>query len=310
MSQTSFSIAYDGPAVESGSMDVRDLAPALLALGQLFDAANSVLNDERTTISVNVQATSQGSFEVALDVVQGMGSQLVSIFSGETVTAALQLKELVLVGGSAGVGGLIWLVKTLRGHSPKEVAKTADEEVVRVTHESGTIEVPVALLRLYGDLAVRHALERLVKEPLSKEGIDAFEVREEGVSVESVSVQESDYFSKPETADDIVLKNKHTAAYSIVSLAFKEDNKWRLHDGSAAVSALIADDGFLRRVDSNQVAFAKGDILICEVETIQRRDGEFLKAEHTVAKVIEHRAALRQLDLPVESGRAIASEPM
>ena len=58
MSQTSFSIAYDGPAVESGSMDVRDLAPALLALGQLFDAANSVLNDERTTISVNVQATS------------------------------------------------------------------------------------------------------------------------------------------------------------------------------------------------------------------------------------------------------------
>ncbi len=309
MSHTSFSIAYDGPAVESGSMDVRDLAPALLALGQLFDAANSILNDEKTTISVNVQATSQGSFEVALDVVQGMGSQLVSIFSGETVTAALQLKELVLVGGGAGVGGLIWLVKTLRGTSPKELVKT-DEEVVRVTHESGTIEVPVDLLRLYGDLAVRHALERLVKEPLSKEGIDAFEVREEGVSVESVSVQESDYFSKPDTPDEIVLKNKHTAAYSIVSLAFKEDNKWRLHDGSAAISALMADAGFLRRVGSNQVAFAKGDILICEVETIQRRDGEFLKAEHTVAKVIEHRAALRQLDLPVESGRAIASEPM
>lgn len=69
VSKTRFSIAYDGPAVESGAMDVRDLAPALLAVGQLFDAANSVLNEQRTTIGVNVQATARGSFEVVLEVV-------------------------------------------------------------------------------------------------------------------------------------------------------------------------------------------------------------------------------------------------
>lgn len=166
MSQTSFSIAYDGPAVESGAMDVRDLAPALLAVGQLFDAANAVLNGQRATVGVNVQATTQGSFEVVLDVVQSMGSQLVSVFSGDAVTAALQLKELVIWGGSAGVGGgVIWLVKKLRGERPQKVEKI-DEDSVRIIHRGETIIVPLKLLRLYDDLIVRDALDRLIREPL------------------------------------------------------------------------------------------------------------------------------------------------
>lgn len=50
MSQTTFSIAYDGPLLHDGGMDVRDLAPALLSAGQLFDAANAVLNGEGKNI--------------------------------------------------------------------------------------------------------------------------------------------------------------------------------------------------------------------------------------------------------------------
>ncbi len=39
-----FRLKFDGPAVEGGEMDVRDLAPALLELGHLFDAARRALD--------------------------------------------------------------------------------------------------------------------------------------------------------------------------------------------------------------------------------------------------------------------------
>jgi hypothetical protein len=44
MSVATASIAHDGPALADGALHVRDLAPVLLAAGQLIDAANSVLN--------------------------------------------------------------------------------------------------------------------------------------------------------------------------------------------------------------------------------------------------------------------------
>lgn len=303
MSQTSFSIAYDGPAVESGSMDVRDLAPALLAVGQLFDAANAALNEERATVGVNVVATTQGSFEVVLNVVQSAGSQLVSFFSGDLVTAALQLRDLAF-----GVGGvsLIWLVKKLRGKEPEKI-EHIDDERVRITVGSETFDIPIKLLRLYEDLSVRGALERVVKDPLDKEGIDTVEIRQEGNPVESVSAAESAYFRKPDI-DEVVVKSVSTTAYSIVSLAFKQENKWRLHDGNAAISVSIVDSEFLQRVDANLISFAKGDILICEVEMIQRRVGDDLKAEYTVLRVIEHQPAPRQLDLAIDSADAAADD--
>lgn len=63
--QAHFRITYDGPALITHEMDVRTLAPALLAMGELLDAATQALYAERVKAQINVRASFQtGSFGI------------------------------------------------------------------------------------------------------------------------------------------------------------------------------------------------------------------------------------------------------
>ena len=299
VSKADFTLAYDGAAIQAGTMDVRDLAPALMAVGQLFDAANRTLNgSEAPPIKVNVKATSHGSFEINLEVIQTFLESARTLLSGDWVTAALSLKELVL-GGAATIGGMIWLVKKLRGRTPDRIERLS-ENTVRITIDGQTWEIPLKLLRLYQDVAVRKAYEELVLVPLQKDGIDEFKVLEARQVIATVEKGESVYFIAPEPPSTVVVEDVRRSAFSIVSLAFKEDNKWRLHDGNNQISAIIEDADFMRKVDANLIRFAKGDVLVCEVKVRQTQTGQGLKTDYTVVRVIEHRPAARQIDLFIE----------
>jgi hypothetical protein len=115
-----------------------------------------------------------------------------------------------------------------------------------------------------------------------------------------VQKSEASFYEKPEIPPEILVETTRRAAFSIISLAFKEDNKWRLYDGNTQISALIVDEVFLSKVNANLVAFAKGDILLCEVKITQTQTTDGLSTEYIVEKVLEHRPALRQLPLPFE----------
>lgn len=284
-------------------MNVRDLAPALMALGQLFDAANSNINGPSAQVNIEIRAHRAGSFQIVFDLVQTFMQQMVGLFSGTEATAAANFLQIVLgtsaLGGGA-VGGLIWLIKTLRGRSITSV-EPASSGQVKITIETEVYIIPLQLLSLYQDLAVRTALQRLVEEPLKKEGIDTFETREDEKVVTRVEKAEAVYFAKPTLPDEVLIDETRRAAFSIISLAFKEDNKWRLYDGNTQISADIDDPDFLARVDANQVAFSKGDILICDVHVMQARTTDGLKTSYVVERVIEHRPAARQLPLPLSA---------
>lgn len=304
VSKASFTIAYDGSSIKDGSMDVRDLAPALLAVGQLFDAANRALNgSDAPPIAVNVQATKEGSFEIDLTVVQTFLDSMKTFLTGDWVTAAINLKELVF-GGALTAGGLVVLIKWLRGRKPDRIEKISDD-TVRITIDGQTMDIPLKLLRLYQDVAVRKAYEELVVIPLQKDGIDEFKVLEARQEIASVQKGDSTYFIAPEPPSTVVVEDVRRSAFSIVSLAFKEDNKWRLHDGNNQISATIEDADFLRRVDSNVIRFAKGDVLVCEVKVRQVQTGQGLKTDYTVVRVLEHRPAPRQIDLFVEEPKDV-----
>ncbi len=292
-SQAHLDMVYDGPALADGSMNVRDLAPAMMALGSFFEAANRVTNGERASVSVNVRATSAGSFNISFEVVQSL--QMADILGaelGDLLTTANAIKAL-LIGGSVGLPtGLIELIKWLRGRKPK--VEKVNDELYKLTIDDETYEVPIQLLRMYQQAKILRSIRDMVK-PVREPGIDRLMLREAGETVQEVNKDDVEAFEIPEY-QDLILDDTRRYAFSIISLAFKEDNKWRLTDGENTFSVSMEDEEFQRRVDNNEIAFAKGDVLVCDLRTIQWQVEDGVKSEYEVVKVVAHRPA-RQLHL-------------
>ena len=114
MSRAVFSIAYQGKALEEGRMPVRDLAPALLSVADLFEAVCEELNGKSIPVDVHVVATSEGSFKVDLSVVTGLVDSIKTKVVG--FVGARSMVELVF-GSSAGGLSLFALYRLLRGRA-------------------------------------------------------------------------------------------------------------------------------------------------------------------------------------------------
>jgi len=286
--QTNFDIVYDGPAVADGSMNVRDLAPAMLAVGTLFEAANNITNGQRARVNINVRATSPGSFHILYEVIQA--TMLQSIDTSLLITA-IQLKEL-LIGGITMAGGLFAIIKWVNRRKPK--LNKINDELYTLVIDNETYELPLELLRLYQDASIRHAIADIVR-PVKEQGIDYIRILDNKQLIQEVAKNDVDAFDVPESQEQL-LDETRRQAFSIIGLSFKEDNKWRLTDGENTFSVSMKDASFQRRVDNNQVAFAKGDILICDLRTIQWQVEGGIKTEYEVITVVNHKPA-RQLVL-------------
>ena len=89
MSKKTLYIAYDGPALAAHEMDVKELAPALLAFSTLFEEANSMFNGDRTKIAINVKGSfKSGSFGIDLSVVQDVFQNVLNFGSKQEVQSA------------------------------------------------------------------------------------------------------------------------------------------------------------------------------------------------------------------------------
>lgn len=273
MPETTFALAYDGPALADGRMEVRDLAPALLSLADLFRQANAVTFPEAPPVTLEIRAQDRGSFVVDLALVQPeFVDEAIRWLTSQQVTALLHLRELV-IGGGAVVGGVFWLIKKARGRRITD-RDSSDAGMVRIHFSDGEmLEVPWDVLTLYDKVTIRRRAREVV-EPVRREGIEAVRFyREEDreVTFEATS-DDVDAFEVVEQEERLLEQETEMVA-SIASAAFVEGNKWRLSDGERSFWAAIEDPGFLDRIDAGE-PFRKGDMLRCRMRVEQNRTEE------------------------------------
>lgn len=297
MSKASFNVLYDGPALANSEMDVRDLAPALLALGELLEEANAAVNEGKTQVSVQVKASFKtGCFGVELDVAQGLLQQAEALFRHEHVATAKELLEWLGLIGSP-IGGLLWLVKKLRGQKVSQVV-LLDNGKTRIVVDGEPLEVEQAVVQLYRQLRVRKALESVLR-PLDSEGIDTFAVTNLAQTERFIEINKAErvFFKAPDADSEFLSEEETIVNLQLVSISFQDGNKWRFHDGASTFYAAMLDESFIAQVEASAARFGKGDILKARMQRRQVLVGEEIKTEYSVLEVVEHRKAGIQLKM-------------
>lgn len=298
-----FSVAYDGPAIQDGSMDIRDLAPALLALGALCEETSRVVYGDSATVLVRVRAGfKRGSFTVDLELVRTLRDSLLSVLhpspAGVTMTAAVM--------------GVLWrtiqLITWARGRPTKSAHELADGNVSITFGDGAQVTVHNHVHRLYASEPARKEIARLVR-PLERDGITVFGIPNADDGGIDALVKHADLpycRASPATMDASPgvpsTDTEFEARYVITSPNFTKGTKWRLSDGKQIHSFSIEDDRFLEDVESHRVRFAKDDCIVARIRMRQWTTAAGSpKTEWDVVRVIEH--------IPAPAGPTQAAMP-
>lgn len=296
MDSAHFSIKYDGPALKDHQMDVRELAPALIALSELLESANKIITPNAPEIRVNVKGNFKaGSFGIDLTLVQNAVQQIVALFSSSEASATVNLLSILEALGIGG-GGFMGLILWLKGRKPSTIKRQDGcvqfEIIQHEIEEIYTVNEQVA--KLYESRTIHKHFYKVLS-PLEQDGIDIFISASKSAGQSIITKADVDYFRKSAEHSDIVSDTTaHRILLQIEAASFREGNKWRLSDGTAAFYAEIADQDFLNRINAGLERFGKLDVLVADLRRVQYVTDVGLKTEHMVTKIHEHHQPLQK----------------
>lgn len=302
MSTQAFYVAYDGPALESNQMAVKDLAPALLALSDLFEEANKVLNGCRADVRLDVKGSfKSGCFGIDFVVSQGIVDSLKSFLPG-----GISVDDATAIAGLLGFtcrdlcSGLLHVIKWIRGRKITKIEIKDRKATIFIDDEH--LEVESRIIDLIRNTRIRQALEHAITRPLEADGIDIFSVVESTEDTSRMLIitkDDAQSFRAPVVEDEQLSEREYETSLQLIGLSFQDKNKWRFSDGASPFFADIADPGFLQKINTHQVVFAKDDIIRAKVLERQKLTRDGIKTERSLVKVLGHRSAALQLGLPI-----------
>lgn len=285
-----FSLKYEGPAVDAGRMNAREIGPVLFAASSLLETSSTLLYGKDGKVRLDVLSDFQhGSFLIDFSVV-AQAAENISLLGRE------ELKLILETVGLVGGGGLIGLLLKLRGRKPEKVQAEDgrsvlifnDNRIILNAHES----------RLYFDSEVRESLNGVVA-PMRKPGIDSLWFGPGREPNNKITSDEADFFKPSPPPERTVGEDVITAIIEIVSIAFKEGNKWRFQWSGTPFFASILDEKFLKSVVSRDATFGAGDALRVCARVTTVHDSTGFNQQWEILEVLEHIPGGRGDQLPL-----------
>ena len=302
-------IAYTGKALENGEMDVKELAPALIAFADLVESASVAIgHNQKIRVMLNQDSIQKGSFDITFILDTGILEQAKLIVGWADDTGFSDLME--ILGWSimaVATGGIFALVKKVRGRTITGIEHKENNRVEITVDGTDIIVTDEKMLKVFLNVNCRVNVEKVVR-PLNHEGIECFELRDpekEDVTepILSISKGELPHFKAPpamplsdETSEPLP---EQEILVKIITVNF-DKGKWRFTDGTNIFWASMCDENFNSKIESREVAFASGDMLKIRYHIQQSIKSGNLSSEYIVTKVLELRKQPQQIQLDFE----------
>ena len=269
---SAFSIIYDGESLSDNTINARDVANSIIAIDDLFNHSNRLLNGDNVEVTLYARPPRPGSF--GLEFVIAVIPMATIFLSSDYITPATNLLHLIF---GTQTPSLFQLLKRLRGRTPEVIEHSPDNVTIEADWisldgvgeaENLRMVIPTEVYRLWQDRDVRKAASDTLT-PLRRNGIDKITVREGSAELETFVESDIPSFSEiPQVGESKEFVTRQIL--TIVTTQFSERSRqWRFNDGNKNNSYTVMDDEFRDSVIRGDISFTAGDIFECEVKTIQ-----------------------------------------
>jgi hypothetical protein len=277
-----FALKYEGVAVERARMSARDLGPALFSAAVLLERTSELLYGEHGKVRVDVEADFKaGSFLIDFSILAESANHHLSHLTTDDLRLILQV-----LGITGGGGGLVALLRWLRGRKPDRIEQATNGSIT-VFVQDNSVTLNANESKVFLDRDVRSSLDGVI-EPVRRAGIDAVSFGPGRELTTRISKEEAEYFQPREEAVIEVSVDEITTVVEIVSPAFRQNNKWRFVHAGATFYAPIYDERFLARVARSEEKFGAGDALKVRALLRSIRAPEGLRHEWEILEVLDH----------------------
>jgi hypothetical protein len=295
-------------------MDIFQLAPTLLALGELIQESNRALNPNGKDIGVNVKPFRDGSFIVDLTLFPD--SQLRQLLdflrphSLEQLKALLESIGLISGAATATVVGAIKAIKFLGGR-PKAIEEIKPGEFRLTTVDDRSITVDASTHNLLSNATITTNIYKIYVDPLEAQpnivDIKTYLKEDQGtaVTVDRSEIPSLREYANPALTPADVAETVKDKTHPEVFLnpkrgAFGDDGKdWSFRRGDEVITATLKDRDFLSKIDKGEVRLNHSDLLTVTLLEKQRVKGTIVqRPTYEILKVTSYQPGRQTLPLP------------
>jgi hypothetical protein len=272
-----FEVAYLGPALESGRIDLIVLSDALRGLGTLTERTSDLLYRRGSLYTAELaSAPYQGSVVIPFEIVHHAIESIENVLVSRPVVA---LAALVTLLGLSPVKDAVSLFKFFKKYRGRAIDETEDLSSLQIN-----INVEVQqVIRIYNDQEVRSSIVRMLR-PLREHGILSFETRRNGVAIETVTKRDLELADEAELTE---MSGEEEKVLDIQKAALVRHLSWHFSDAGSTFDAQIDDDALWVRVTRGE-KFGYGDRMRVVLKTTAKRDSTGrLRVERTIPTVLE-----------------------